>query len=503
MNKSKIFLKDNAREKSIKKYSNVVPHKIFQTPNSLKWFNKHFDDNFIKKSIYSLFPNNCEPMLKEITPMRMLMEWLSHYCKPTEKNKNLLINPKYFFSTEIYQKILKLKDIFLEFDEDGSRKMEIDEMVTMFKTNHINVTEDELCSLFFKGKKYKKEDINKLYLDFYQFMQFALDKKSNNDFANFMKKIKEKLIKEKQINKSNIIPEKDVKNALFLNKNVEEPLFLPMNFNLVLDYFIKKGKERQSQKKIRRAIKKMKNFMNSGSFPEDDKDFKEEGENIEEEKKNIEKIESKKSAKNLKKKEFEDEYDKQCKEINTKEIMKEFEKLFNLSISLQIDSENGKKNIKKPKKITNSKKSEKNLLNKKIEAFSSTLCSSVKNEEDKTTTSYITSTVRQNFIFTNLIKKQLDKKAIYEMNKKNYAKFHSVELAKNESNKCLINKNSSDFQISEYKKKEKHVLPYINFYKNSRLYSNNYQSLMNHPPIFRKCSSTSNISVKNKKCFSY
>ena len=62
-----------------------------------------------------------------------------------------------------------------------------------------------------------------------------------------------------------------------------------------------------------------------------------------------------------------------------------------------------------------------------------------KNEEDKTTTSYITSTARQNFIFTNLIKKQLDKKAIYEMNKKNYAKFHSVELAKNETNKCLIN----------------------------------------------------------------
>ena len=83
--------------------------------------------------------------------------------------------------------------------------------------------------------------------------------------------------------------------------------------------------------------------------------------------------------------------------------MKEFEKLFNLSISLQFDSENGKKNIKNQKKITNSKKSEKNLLNKKIEAFSSTLCSSVKNEEDKTTTSYITSTARQNFIFTSLI----------------------------------------------------------------------------------------------------
>ena len=89
-------------------------------------------------------------MLKEeeVTPMSILLEWLSHYLKPEKKYANIWINPKYFFSKSVYDKILKLKEIFLQFDEDGSRKMEIDEMVTMFKTNHIDVTEDDLCSLF-------------------------------------------------------------------------------------------------------------------------------------------------------------------------------------------------------------------------------------------------------------------------------------------------------------------------------------------------------------------
>ena len=170
----------------------------------------------------------------------------------------------------------------MEFDEDGSRKMEIDEMVTMFKTNHIDVTEDELCSLFFKGKKYRKQDINKLYLDFYQFMQFALSKKSDYDFSMFMRKVKEKLQKEEVTTK---------KDDDLLNE--KEPLFLPMNFNLVLDYFIKKGKERQSQKKIRRAIKRMNNIMNPGTYPENDKDFRD-GDEEEEEEKDKEKEKPKK-----------------------------------------------------------------------------------------------------------------------------------------------------------------------------------------------------------------
>ena len=330
--KKKKELKIPSREEQIKKYQNISPSQIFYNPNTIKWFKKKYNEDLIKKSIYSLFPNNCQPIMteEEWTPQRILREFLTHYLKPEDKYKDIWINPKYFFSKEVYESILKLKEIFLQFDEDGSRKMEIDEMTTMFNTNNINVTEEDLCGLFFKGKKYKKEDINKLYLDFFQFMNFALSKKSDQDFRVFMRQIKEKKMKEKEeerkaeeekkkksLENFNGEEEEEVVDDLFVDEK-KEPVFFPMNFNLLLDYFINKGKERKSQKKIRRAIKMMRNILTPGRYPENDPDFAEDEEGEE------------KSEDNKEKKE-EDEYDKQLREINTMEIMEEFDKLFKMS----------------------------------------------------------------------------------------------------------------------------------------------------------------------------
>lgn len=228
-----------SREFQVKRFANVPPSDIFYNPNSIKWFRKKYNEDLIKKSIYSLFPNNCLPCMNEdeITPMYILLEWLSTYLKPKDKYKHVWINPKYFFTKEVYEKVLKLKEIFLQFDEDGSRKMEIDEMVTMFKTNHINVTEDDLCSLFFKGKKFRKEDINKLYLDFFQFMNFALSKKSDQDFRVFMRQIKEKKMKEKE--EERLAEEEKKKKSLDNFKGGEEEevvddLFVDVGFNSIL-----------------------------------------------------------------------------------------------------------------------------------------------------------------------------------------------------------------------------------------------------------------------------
>ena len=331
--KKKKELKIPSREEQIKKYQNISPSQIFYNPNTIKWFKKKYNEDLIKKSIYSLFPNNCQPIMteEEWTPQRILREFLTHYLKPEDKYKDIWINPKYFFSKEVYESILKLKEIFLQFDEDGSRKMEIDEMTTMFNTNNINVTEEDLCGLFFKGKKYKKEDINKLYLDIFQFMNFALSKKSDQDFRVFMRQIKEKKMKEKEeerkaeeekkkksLENFNGEEEEEVVDDLFVDEK-KEPVFFPMNFNLLLDYFINKGKERKSQKKIRRAIKMMRNILTPGRYPEDDPDFAEDEEGEEE-----------KSEEQEEKKE-EDEYDRQLREINTMEIMEEFDKLFKMS----------------------------------------------------------------------------------------------------------------------------------------------------------------------------
>ena len=53
------------REMQIKKYQNIAPSQIFYNPNTIKWFNKKYNEDLIKKSIYSLFPNNCQPIMTE------------------------------------------------------------------------------------------------------------------------------------------------------------------------------------------------------------------------------------------------------------------------------------------------------------------------------------------------------------------------------------------------------------------------------------------------------
>ncbi len=456
-----------SREFQVKRFANVPPSDIFYNPNSIKWFRKKYNEDLIKKSIYSLFPNNCLPCMNEdeITPMYILLEWLSTYLKPKDKYKHVWINPKYFFTKEVYEKVLKLKEIFLQFDEDGSRKMEIDEMVTMFKTNHINVTEDDLCSLFFKGKKFRKEDINKLYLDFFQFMKFALSKASDQDFRIFMRNIKEKIIKEKEKekkeedeeNKNGLKKKEEIQDDLFVDEK-KEPIFLPMNFNLLLDYFINKGKERKSQKKIRKAIKMMRNILKPGSYPDDDKDFlPDEGE--EESNKGSASSSDSEESKNL-----EDEYDRQLKEINTEEIMQEFEKLFKMSYvtndgndkknrrrssllnqnlvkDIQIDI-NVKKQIEEnKKKDDDSSESEKSNKNEDISSLKNNL-----NEENKMNTeggSQINSSSKKKILskkkllFTNVINDEMTIPNIKQLERYYYDKYHSVQLAKSEAKKFM------------------------------------------------------------------
>ena len=215
------------------------PSRLFQDCNTINWFRNKYSDKMIKKSIYSLLPNCGIPVIpenedEESKRHREMIMFLNSFKGPKGREKFININPKYFYDSKTFQTILKLKKIFLEFDEDGNRRMEIDEMYKMFNENHINVNFDELVDLFFTGKKFKKEDIMKLYLDFYQFLQFALNK--GDEYRQFMRNIKKKR-----------------------NKKNE---YLPMSFNSTLDYFIFKGKERSSKEIIKKALDEMDKIIN-------------------------------------------------------------------------------------------------------------------------------------------------------------------------------------------------------------------------------------------------
>lgn len=125
----------------------------------------------------------------------------------SEVTNKIQINPKNLFTEQTLQKIIKLRNIFLEFDEDGSKKLELNELETMFMKNNIPVTLNELVDLFFPNKKMKKNE--EPYLNFFQLYLFATDSKSDHKFRVFMRKIKNKIEEKKK---------KETLDCLFINK---------------------------------------------------------------------------------------------------------------------------------------------------------------------------------------------------------------------------------------------------------------------------------------------
>ena len=71
----------------------------------------------------------------------------------------------------------------------------------MFNKNNIEVEEPELIKLFFKNKKIPRGEDP--YLDFFQFMEFALSKDADQHYRNFMREVEIRLSKKKddQLNK--------------------------------------------------------------------------------------------------------------------------------------------------------------------------------------------------------------------------------------------------------------------------------------------------------------
>ncbi len=78
---------------------------------------------------------------------------------------------------------------------NNTGKLEINEMVEMFETNKIPVKKQNLKNLFFPDKEIPEE---RLYLNFYQFMEFALSKEKDQAFRGFMREVKQVLIKNQE-----------------------------------------------------------------------------------------------------------------------------------------------------------------------------------------------------------------------------------------------------------------------------------------------------------------
>jgi hypothetical protein len=76
----------------------------------------------IEKSVLSLLPNNGQCLNEDINSKKYKLKKFLNGNLLQDKFSNIKITPKYFFSNFLISKIKKLRDIFLEFDEDGSSK---------------------------------------------------------------------------------------------------------------------------------------------------------------------------------------------------------------------------------------------------------------------------------------------------------------------------------------------------------------------------------------------
>lgn len=450
-----------------KRLNSMWPSLKYHDFYTIRWLRQKYSNSILEKSINTLLPDNGKPVIpddesEKEKKHRKLLEFLEATKPVIEREKNVNIDPKYFFDKKTFEKILKLKEIFLEFDEDGSRKMEIDEMFTMFNQNNISADINELVKLFFNDDKSKSKNIMNLYLDFFQFMQFAL--KDEQKFLNFMRDIKKKY---KKKNKKN---EKD------------ENVYLPMNFNLVLDYFITKGKERSALEIIKKSMDDMDEVLNKGlskdknlanlnlsilrtqikkkSIDNQDKRVANRlsciknaktrfsicnfsnvrGINLNDEESSSDEIEKAKDLEHLEKinfkepiKEFENLFKahglsfskKNSNKMNVNSINKSFEKKFNNIYSKQSSylSDNSTTFRKTQATMPNRKK----LANKYIED------SIIGNVSNCIESRNIESS--ENSIIADTINNYINKKMIRQMNMTNYDKFHNIKIAIDKSNK--------------------------------------------------------------------
>ena len=476
------FSHTNKEEPEIKKkrIELLKPSRLYHDFHTIKWLRKKYSDSVIEKSVYSILPGNGNPNIPMFETeakkrKRKIIKYLQSFKDPLGKEKHTKINPKYFYNQTTYDRIMKLKEIFLEFDGGGTRRMKMNQLVKLFNQNNIKAEVEEIVKLFFKDKYVKKEDYLKLYLNFYQFLNFALSQEP--DFRQFMRKIKGKY-------ESN-------------DDNKDKNAYLPMNLNLLLDYFITKGKERSSIEKIEKAIEEMDKIINENNLLHEhlsQKDliinnFKlESNTNINQDnhkknnvksQDNFKRNESRKpreASKNCSKnmlKLFKDEEIERYEKLDFKQIMKEFSNLFNYHglddkeiddkrITIKNNSKKYENNFKRKfnfniDKFRNISKEIKSLSTMNLSTLNSNLkMGSINNDDSPVLYEFSND---KDEIIGNQIKEKMNNNAIMNLNIKNFEKYRNFDLALNATKKQIRqmmknnNNNLSKIKIENYFKK--------------------------------------------------
>ena len=210
-------------------YSNSHIH--ITTP-TLKWMRHLNPPSYISDMLTKLLTqneNNRPLLMKLLEEHKSINNSLKQSNPLSMGNKNIKL--ELLFNKTTLSKIYQMRDMFLEFEEDHSRTLELRELLTMFNSNGIPITKEEIAYLFL-GKPMNDHSYQSYKISFLDLVLFALNNENEDKFRNVMKRIKAR---------------------------TKTKTFIPMTIIESLGYVFKKGKITKNISTIQKCINKISN----------------------------------------------------------------------------------------------------------------------------------------------------------------------------------------------------------------------------------------------------
>ena len=211
-------------------YSNSHIH--ITTP-TLKWMRHLNPPSYISDTLTNLLTkkeHNKPLLMKLLKDNKSTNSFVKPYNPSSTVNKNIKL--ELLFNKTTLSKIYQLRDIFLEFEEDHSCTLELRELLTMFNSNGIPITKEEIAYLFLGSKPMNEHNVLNHKFSFLDFVLFALNNENEDKFRNVMKRIKVR---------------------------TTTKTFIPMTIVESLEYVFKKGKIKKNISTIQKCINKISN----------------------------------------------------------------------------------------------------------------------------------------------------------------------------------------------------------------------------------------------------
>ena len=200
--------------------------------STLKWMRHLLPSNALSNTLTDMLieKEKSKPFLLRILEDKNALQSI---VRPNSRfpflHNDKTLKPELLFQKTTLEKIRQLRDIFLQFDADHSRTLEISELFTMFNTNGIPVTKDELIDLF-TLRDQKKKKIWEYKLTFLDFVNFSLSEECEAKYRLLMKKVKQR---------------------------TNSDIYLPMTLKQTLEHIFNKGKIKLNIAKINKGINKL------------------------------------------------------------------------------------------------------------------------------------------------------------------------------------------------------------------------------------------------------